>query len=218
MAMRPGPHLPRFVLIALACCLLLCGCETAPDRGAVAAPAADEQNPEITDIFPPVAPPPPFALLLAAGGGVVAASALAFVLYRRRRRPNAAASPVPPHAAALAAIDRLVAEGGSQADSALFFSRLSLILRRYLEERFGLKAPEQTTEEFLAAMPDCPLFTEDQKELLSGFFRRADLIKFARLPPDRQEMAGSIERCRHFIAMTGNGNAANKECGQEEAR
>src|SRR5208337_2766976 len=57
---------------------------------------------------------------------------------------------------------------------------VSKIIRRYLEERFNLQAPQLTTEEFLhelAASPDALLASH--RVLLGDFLEHCDLAKFA---------------------------------------
>jgi hypothetical protein len=55
--------------------------------------------------------------------------------------------------------------------------------RLYLEERFNLRAPERTTEEFLVELRTNPHLTLDQKQSLGAFLEGCDLVKFARLEP-----------------------------------
>ena len=44
-----------------------------------------------------------------------------------------------------------------------FYQELSMILRRYIEGRFGLSAPEQTTEEFLVSIEEISFFASERK-------------------------------------------------------
>jgi hypothetical protein len=61
-------------------------------------------------------------------------------------------------------------------------------IRLYLEERFNFHAPERTTEEFLHELQRTDLLTLDQKNSLSEFLSRCDLVKFARYEPGRAEL------------------------------
>ena len=60
-----------------------------------------------------------------------------------------------------------------------FFVAISSIVRRYLEDRFELRAPELTTEEFLALAGSASHLSHDHQHLLRDFLRQADLVKFA---------------------------------------
>ncbi|MBU0908410.1 MAG: DUF4381 family protein [Proteobacteria bacterium] len=164
---------------------------------------SNEKDPQIADIYAPLAQPLPTLYYLLAGAAVVLLLALLFYLWRRHRKHQPPPPPVPLHVAALAEIDRLLHEQGAGSDFAHFYARLTLILRHYIEARFGLKAPEQTTEEFLDSLRQAPVFSQEQKQLLRDFLGRCDLIKFARIIPDRQEVESGIELCREFIRTSG---------------
>ena len=83
-----------------------------------------------------------------------------------------------------------------------FFVGLSDIVRRYLEDRFDLRAPELTTEEFLAQMSHSPEMSSEHQTLLRDFLRRADLVKFAKFLPSDQDIDDSIAAARRFLAET----------------
>lgn len=60
-----------------------------------------------------------------------------------------------------------------------FYIELTLVVRRYIERRHGIRAPEQTTEEFLAAAAVHPGFRPEAVQGLKAFLSAADLVKFA---------------------------------------
>ena len=66
------------------------------------------------------------------------------------------------------------------------------VVRQYLENRFGLQAPEMTTEEFLhiaASVPvDDSTLLQDHREPLRDFLTECDLVKFAKYGPDEEQM------------------------------
>ena len=61
-----------------------------------------------------------------------------------------------------------------------FVTRVSEIVRRYLEEECGWKAPERTTEEFLLEIQRNGSLGTAHHELLASFLSQCDLVKFAR--------------------------------------
>ncbi len=69
-----------------------------------------------------------------------------------------------------------------------FCTAVSEITRTYLEERFGLRAPDQTTEEFLAELPRSIVLDLRHKQFLADFLTQCDLVKFARFEPTRTEL------------------------------
>jgi HAMP domain-containing protein len=83
-----------------------------------------------------------------------------------------------------------------------FFVQLSGIVRRYLENRFGLRSPELTTEEFVAELASSPDLVRSHQRLLGEFLRRADLVKFAHLVPDPADVELSLESARSFLEAT----------------
>ena len=110
---------------------------------------------------------------------------LGWWLWRRRKPRTARAHMLPPDerararlGAALALIDH----------PERFCTAVSEITRAYLEERFGLKAPDQTTEEFLADLPKNAELDERHKESLAGFLTGCDLVKFAKFEPARADL------------------------------
>jgi hypothetical protein len=87
-------------------------------------------------------------------------------------------------------------------DVARFHERLSDIVRRYLELRFGLRAPEQTTAEFLQEMRGCTHLLPDQQSALRDFLERCDLVKFARVIPCPEECGALAELARRVVVET----------------
>ena len=67
---------------------------------------------------------------------------------------------------------------------------------------FGLAAPEQTTEEFLASISRDGQFDSRTKKLFSSFLEHCDLVKFARYAPETQEIQQTFNVTRAFIEET----------------
>lgn len=141
----------------------------------------------LRDIKPPVEIPSGWAwilwLLLA-----LAVAALAFWAWRcwQRRRAQAKVVPVvPPHIRAKQKLRQALALIGQPRE---FCIAVSDTVRWYLEERFDFHAPERTTEEFLYELQGTNLLTPGQKESLSEFLKRCDLVKFAKYEPGRPEL------------------------------
>ena len=83
-----------------------------------------------------------------------------------------------------------------------FFVQLSGIVRRYLEDRFGLRSPELTTEEFVEELAHSPDLVRSHQRLLREFLSRADLVKFAHVVPDPVDVELSLESARSFLEAT----------------
>jgi hypothetical protein len=83
-----------------------------------------------------------------------------------------------------------------------FFVRLSGIVRRYLENHFGLRSPELTTEEFVEELANSPDLVRSHQRLLREFLNRADLVKFAHLVPNPADVELSLDSAKSFLEAT----------------
>lgn len=169
--------------------------------------AKDDAGDTISDIAPPLDKPRnPWFLAGLGLAGVLALALIIYLIRRRGRRVVAPPPPLPPHLLAYQALDRLLATDLlNQSEIKPFYEALSDILRHYIEQRFGIKAPEQTTEEFLAELGRVgadPMATNSHKLLLRDFLSHCDLVKFARHMPARSEAEESVDRCRRFVRET----------------
>jgi len=161
----------------------------------------------IRDIAPPVALPRTnrtwFWGLLAA---VAVGFGLAVFLLRRFRRGGIAAPAavvLPPDERAYRELEALVARDlVKKGQLKPFYQGVSGILRRYIERRFGLHAPERTTEEFLAELGRNQALNPEHKALLKVFLRHCDLVKFAEHQPATAEIQKTFDSCKTFIAQT----------------
>jgi hypothetical protein len=111
---------------------------------------------------------------------------LADFLFRMNRK-RIAARFKKPHEIALEKLDALMKKGlFGKGMIKEFYVELTDILRRYIESRFELKAPEMTTEEFLANIRDFSDLKYEHKNLLREFLQQADLVKFAKYGPSER--------------------------------
>jgi len=142
------------------------------------------------------------ALLIAAV--VVGLGAWLLRLYLAHARKVAAQAPrIPPHTAALAALQALLARGLiEQHQTEPFYVELSAIARRYLEARFTLHAPEQTTEEFLRAAASSGHISPDHQRLVADFLEQSDLVKFARFQPGQDDMRAAFSAAEKLVRET----------------
>ena len=128
---------------------------------------------------------------------IVALGVIACWLWRRKKPTTATETVAPPTAfeVALAALQRLREENPPTEQ---FYTQLSDIVRHYIEGRFGLRAPERTTEEFLieASLP------AQHMTLLGAFLQESDLVKFARLRPSDEDRQRAFEAAEKFVRET----------------
>jgi hypothetical protein len=160
---------------------------------------------DIRDIKPPVAVPFDWTpVLLGAGALAVLGIVVGGVVWWVRRW-NAPA-PVVARPADLDALEALARLRHARLDDAAalaaWYVALSGIVRTYIERRFGIRAPEMTTEEFMVAVQRDARLLPSHRELLAGFLAGCDLVKFARHVPDAGASEGAYEAARRFVTET----------------
>jgi hypothetical protein len=158
------------------------------------------------DVPPPEEVPAPASVwrpwlpVIGVGIGVVILIVAGRVL-RRRPRP---APPLAPPAWAERELDRLEQTALPPAGEAgWYFTQLSSIVRRYLSERFSVRAPQQTTAELFAAARSVPQLSASHLELLRAFCERCDLVKFAQAATTPEECRQATCLARTFVRETG---------------
>lgn len=134
-----------------------------------------------------------------------AAGACAWLFLRRAgaRRGDAGEVALPPHAKALRALERLrTASRTTRAQIEAFYVDVSQVLRVYLEERFGLHAPERTTEEFLRELEGGQELAKSHRRELERFLSQCDLVKFAAHVPGETEHETTWQLAAGFVEAT----------------
>ncbi|WP_428268527.1 hypothetical protein [Haliangium sp.] len=143
-----------------------------------------------------------YLLLALAGVGLLAGVAVALSLRARRRarRMRARVSAYDRAMARLRALEKGGLPGPGEVDE--WYVRLSGIVRHYLEDRFGLRAPELTTEEFLYVAQRAGELSPQHRERLSTFLVQCDRVKFARYQPGDAESLEALENAMAFLEET----------------
>jgi hypothetical protein len=167
--------------------------------------AADRNDLKIADIEGVVPMPGQRSYLWLAISGalvLVGGGALAVVLRRGKLR-EAARIFKPAHEIAYERLDALARQQLiEKGQIKLFYERISDILRHYIEDRFELRAPEQTTEEFLAALAATNVLGADDKGSLAEFLQHCDLVKFAKYRPQVVQIRKAFDLVKDFIEKT----------------
>lgn len=167
--------------------------------------------PDATTKLAPLRPPHPIPtrlprwLIIVIAAGIIAyiMGRLSTRLWKNRTPIKPTPPPVPAHLTALRELEALRAGPLMQAEqSEPFVTELSCILRRYLEARFQLHAPEQTTEEILAELTRSPVLTHQQQTILNTFLRQADVVKFAKGEWEYTAMDDAFQTTRTFVQET----------------
>jgi hypothetical protein len=82
-----------------------------------------------------------------------------------------------------------------------FYTRLSLILRVYIEGRFAIFAVERTTDEILSALQKIELNLRTRK-LAGDVLKESDLVKFAKYLPQSEDAKNGIKKVYQFVDTT----------------
>jgi hypothetical protein len=129
------------------------------------------------------------------------------ILYRKYRnnKPVVVERPKPkdpPHIWARKELKKLEEEKLWQKDEVKqYYSRLTDVLRMYLEYRYDWFALESTTEEIEAELPKYKLKDKACESLLA-ILRAADLVKFAKMIPMPDANIKAMENAYKFIDFT----------------
>lgn len=205
-----GTHLIRSVSIEF-----IDNRETSEEKGKVALIESDpievKITSELSDQVPdlaqlePMLPPQPLEdssswWWLGTASVAVAAALIATRLRRRRQNQIIPIVVKTPEEIAQAALTQLLSEElPNRGLFKEFYVRLTGIVRIYIEGKTGLKAPEQTTEEFLREIRTRDVFTADRSVRLKEFLEAADMVKYAGQQPGVDQIERSIQRAKEFI-------------------
>jgi hypothetical protein len=138
-------------------------------------------------------------VLLAAGGGTVL-----WKWLNKKKTGDIVPSgpPRPPEEWAWEAIHALedadlIATGQAKE----FYDRLSIIIREYLERRYGLSALDRTTAELISEFrrQNFPMMVT---QICRAFLDNADLVKFAKFTPTVDEINADLNQVKQFVNIT----------------
>ncbi len=144
--------------------------------------------------------------------GVILIGAIIFlILYSIKRKRNN--KPIfarpkkpkePPHIVALRELDRIKREKiWQKGKQKQFYSEVTEALRVYIEDRFGINAMEQTSDETIESFRiNKGLLTEKQFNEVSQILKLADLVKFAKYTPLPDDDNKSLTNAYLFVNET----------------
>lgn len=143
---------------------------------------------------------------------------LAALLFFRLRRRARAAARASAYQRALERLRQLEAAGlPERGEIDAWYVELSYLIRHYLEDRFGVRAPERTTEEFLREARRAPELSAEHQKLLGAFLAGCDRVKFARHEPEEDEQRQALATAVRFVEQTRPREASDAGDGEREA-
>ncbi len=142
-------------------------------------------------------------LMVIIGAALLAALIVIILIRKRKEIIKVVAPPTPAHVIAYKALKELEAKHFIENNHIKeFYYELSNILRHYIEDRFALRAPERTTEEFLMELNNDRSFPKEYRDLLKKFMIESDLVKFANQTVTSENAHNAEERTVEFIDQT----------------
>jgi hypothetical protein len=162
------------------------------------------------DIKPPVQYPITIAEAAPyVGGAILLLALIAFAVYYISRR--SANRPLffkpkpkePAHIVALRALEKLKGEQlWQQGRVKEFHTRISEIIRLYIEDRYCIQAMEETSEEILRDLEANALCPKEHLDALRDVFYTSDLVKFAKFVPPPDENESCFHLTQQFVEKT----------------
>jgi len=138
---------------------------------------------------------------IAAVGAAGVLAVLALLIRRRKRRPVEPRRQTPEEVAHAALAQLLAEDLPARGLVKEFYVRLTGIVRQYVEDTTGIRAPEQTTEEFLRDIREGAVFPPDRSVRLADFLESADLVKYGAQVPEAGQIDQAIARAREFVNL-----------------
>lgn len=160
------------------------------------------------------------------GGLAIVALVVLYFIFRKKDIKVAILpkpKPVPPYELAMQQLNALrdmqLCEHGREKE---FYTRLTDILRTYLEQRFGINAMEMTSTQIRAAVKANET-TRPSNQYVDQILEVADFVKFAKVRPLPSDNAKSFSSAMEFVEATKpvpepvENNADNKNVESTEA-
>ncbi|WP_319589560.1 hypothetical protein [uncultured Draconibacterium sp.] len=144
-------------------------------------------------------------------GVILIGAIIFFLLYSIKRKKNnkpifarPAKPKEPAHIIALRELDRIKTEKSWQkGKTKQYYSELTDALREYIEDRFGIRALEQTTDETIESFRQQKGLVSDKNFAnLTQLLQLADLVKFAKFQPLPDDDNMSLVNAYFFVNDT----------------
>jgi hypothetical protein len=169
----------------------------------------NDEKRELRDIKPPLTIPYDYFSLFSIIAAVILLGVivyLGYMFYKRKKEKGYLLRPPEPskpaHEVALQALEALMAKELIEKGAIKqFYSELSEIVRRYIENRFFVPALEETSTEILVEMRRQDL-NGNSYDKLQNLLRISDLVKFAKFRPEDKEHENATAWAKDFVLET----------------
>ncbi len=160
----------------------------------------------------------PWALLAILVAAIVWFGLKLLKKYKRSdREPETFIIPDPAHIIAFRELEKLREEKLWQKNEVkLYYSRVTEILRQYLENRFQVSSLELTTRETLEALVKSGFKKDGSYNQLKNILTSADLVKFAKYSPLPEEHESIFSESWNFVQTTKSETAMETRAPENE--
>ena len=129
--------------------------------------------------------------------------AVCLMLVRKRRADGQSVARDPAYIVALRELDKWRGDKfWAPERQKTFYSGITDTLKTYIEDRFGVDAPEMTTAELFTALKGAEDLPAELREELRGVFECADFVKFAKHVASDEENARALPTAVRFVTST----------------
>ena len=129
--------------------------------------------------------------------------AVCLVQLRRRREAGVEKPKDPAYIVALRELDKWRGDKFWAPDKQKsYYSGITDALKNYIEDRFGVDAPEMTTAELFEALKQAEDLPAELREELRELFECADFVKFAKHTASQEENARALPTAVRFVTST----------------
>ena len=129
--------------------------------------------------------------------------AVCLMQLRRRRKAGADKPKDPAYIVALRELDKWRGDRFWAPDKQKsYYSGITDALKNYIEDRFGVDAPEMTTAELFDALKQAEDLPAELREELRELFECADFVKFAKHTASQEENARALPTAVRFVTST----------------
>ena len=151
-------------------------------------------------------------------GAALIALAVWLIIRARRRKEEASRPKEPAYIVALRELDKYRSDKfWAPEKQKAFYSGITDALKVYMDERFGVDAPEMTTGELFSALKEEKDITPRMYSEMKDLFERADFVKFAKHIASDEENARVLPLAVGFVTTTHQAEIEREAASGEEA-
>lgn len=147
----------------------------------------------------------PYIIVIWAALAIVLAALFYFLVIRKRKQKQLKAKVevyYSPYQKAIMKLDELEKENLPMKDEIkLYYTRLTDILREYLETQYKIAALESTTDELMERLKYSSIDAASRMQLFE-LLSSADMVKFAKAKPGMNEHEAALISARKFVEQT----------------